>query len=57
MPDEKSEGKAPDQEIIEHSEFESLLKQEFKPKSDRAQEAVAESVQTYKSCNQHSKIE
>ena len=46
MADEKSEGKAPEQETLEQSEFDSLLKQEFKPKSDRAQEAVTEAVQT-----------
>lgn len=31
---------------IEASEFESLLKKEFKPKSDRAQEAIKNAVQT-----------
>lgn len=46
MADEKSEGKAPEQETMEQSEFDSLLKQEFKPKSDRAQEAVEGAVQT-----------
>ena len=46
MPDEKREGEAPGQETLEQSEFGSLLKQEFKPKSDRAQEAVEGAVGT-----------
>ena len=46
MPDEKREDGAPEQETLEQSEFESLLKQEFKPKSDRAREAVVGAVQT-----------
>jgi type VI secretion system protein ImpC len=33
-------------EVIEASEFSSLLNKQFKPKSDRAKEAVASSVQT-----------
>ena len=33
-------------EVIEASDFSSLLNKQFKPKSDRAKEAVANSVQT-----------
>ncbi|NJN63751.1 MAG: type VI secretion system contractile sheath large subunit [Acidobacteria bacterium] len=48
MADEKREtGQAqPDGKVIEVSEFSSLLKKEFKPKSDRAREAVEEAVRT-----------
>ncbi len=46
MADEKLEQSAPQGAVIEASEFSSLLKKEFKPKSDRAQEAVEGAVKT-----------
>jgi type VI secretion system protein ImpC len=46
MAEEKREGAAPEQETLEASEFASLLKKEFKPKSNRAQEAVEGAVRT-----------
>ena len=46
MADEKLEGQASEQETMERSEFDSLLKKEFKPKSDRAKGAVTEAIQT-----------
>ena len=42
---EKTEGAA-EGEVLEASDFESLLKQEFKPKSDDAQEAIQTAVGT-----------
>ena len=47
MAEMKSEGQAQGEAgVIEASEFSSLLQQEFKPKSDRAQEAVETAVRT-----------
>ena len=42
---EKTEGAA-EGEVLEASDFESLLKEEFKPKSDDAQEAIQTAVGT-----------
>ena len=47
MAEEKQkEAQAPEAVAMEVSEFESLLKKEFKPKSDRAKEAITSAVQT-----------
>jgi len=46
MADQKSQEQARAAETIQASEFESLLKKEFKPKSDEAREAVQKAVQT-----------
>jgi type VI secretion system protein ImpC len=46
MADQKSQEQARAAETIQVSEFESLLKKEFKPKSDEAREAVQKAVQT-----------
>lgn len=47
-PEEKQESRAPEAapEVLEVSEFESLLQKEFKPKTDRAREAVQSAVKT-----------
>ena len=45
MAEEKKEQQAQDEQTtMESSEFTSLLKKEFKPKSDRAREAVESAV-------------
>ncbi len=46
--DERQESRAPEAaaEALEPSEFESLLQKEFKPKTDRAREAVQSAVKT-----------
>jgi len=46
MADEKKEQAQPEAQTMEASEFSSLLKKEFKPKSTRAKEAVENAVQT-----------
>jgi type VI secretion system protein ImpC len=46
MADTAKEAQAGQTEVIEASEFSALLNKEFKPKSDRAKEAVEEAVQT-----------
>ncbi len=43
---EKEEAQAAEAVAIEPSEFEALLKKEFKPKSDHAREAITSAVQT-----------
>jgi len=43
---EKEEAQAAEAVAIEPSEFEALLKKEFKPKSDHAKEAITSAVQT-----------
>ncbi|MHC5061566.1 MAG: type VI secretion system contractile sheath large subunit [Planctomycetota bacterium] len=44
--DKQKEAQAAEAVTIEVNEFESLLKKEFKPKSDRAKEAITSAVQT-----------
>ncbi len=46
MAEEKKQDVAPEQEVLEAGEFASLLNKEFKPKSDRAKEAVEGAVNT-----------
>ncbi len=46
MAEEKRESGAPDQGTLEMSEFENLLKKEFKPKSDQANQAVKNAIGT-----------
>jgi len=46
MAEEKKQDVAPEQEVLEAGEFASLLDKEFKPKSDRAKEAVEGAVNT-----------
>jgi type VI secretion system protein ImpC len=46
MADEKAQESQAQGETIEASEFSSLLKKQFKPKSDRAREAVETAVKT-----------
>ncbi|MHC4654266.1 MAG: type VI secretion system contractile sheath large subunit [Planctomycetota bacterium] len=42
----EEEAQAPEAVAIEPSEFDSLLKKEFKPKSDRAKDAISSAVRT-----------
>jgi type VI secretion system protein ImpC len=42
----EEEAQAPEAVAIEPSEFDSLLKKEFKPKSDRARDAISSAVRT-----------
>ena len=44
--EKQKEAQAPEAVAMEVSEFEALLKKEFKPKSDRAKEAITSAVQT-----------
>lgn len=46
MAKSKEEAQAPEAVAIEPSEFDSLLKKEFKPKSDRAKDAISSAVRT-----------
>jgi type VI secretion system protein ImpC len=46
MADAKSTEQGKETETIEADEFASLLKQEFRPKSDRAREEVEQAVAT-----------
>ncbi|MFH1843612.1 MAG: type VI secretion system contractile sheath large subunit [bacterium] len=46
MPDEKREGDAPEQETLEPSDWDVLVKKEFKPKTKQAEKAVKEACET-----------
>ena len=46
MADSKSEEQQAEAEVLEASDFDSLLQKEFKPKSERSKEAVETAVQT-----------
>ncbi|MDH4239498.1 MAG: type VI secretion system contractile sheath large subunit [Phycisphaerae bacterium] len=46
MAKSKEEAQRPEAVAIEPSEFDSLLKKEFKPKSDRAKDAISSAVRT-----------
>src|SRR5258705_12665995 len=46
MADPKSQQQAPSTGTLESTEFDLLLKQEFKPKTDEAKEAVERAVRT-----------